>query len=229
MTPTYSPLHSDRSYNNSPDTPQISQELDNCLTLQQQLIHPNTLTIHQLSSTMTSTNPPTPTPSSAYTPSLAQSSTSTKHLQALTELIALLNENFQITRNFVDKHVLMPTLHWTAYYNFTNPLFLPLTNTHDSIEKNKDMLYRLFTPVTPRHFTYVGYKKLLKTFTAPRANEFAIEYYDHNIIRPNQDQFLDEDRFANPQLTEKIFIKTSYVFTLNIFLIETMITLFQNH
>ena len=80
------------------------------------------------------------------------------------------------------------------------------------------MLYRLTTTLTPRQFTYVGYKKLLKTFTAPRANDFAIEYYDHNIIRPNQDQFLDEDRFANPpQLTEKIFIKTSYVFTLNIF------------
>ena len=79
------------------------------------------------------------------------------------------------------------------------------------------MLYRLTTTLTPRQFTYVGYKKLLKTFTAPRANDFAIEYYDHNIICPNQDQFLDEDRFANPQLTEKIFFKTSYVFTLNIF------------
>ena len=109
----------------------------------------------------------------------------------------------------------MPTLHWTAY--FTNPLCLPLTHTHDSIEKNKDMLYRLTTTLTPRQFIYVGYKKLLKTFTAPRANEFAIEYYDHYIIRPNQDQFLDEDCFANPQLTEKLFIKTSYVFPLNIF------------
>ena len=49
--------------------------------------------------------------------------------------------------------------------------------------------------------TYVGFKKLLKTFTAPRANEFTVKYYDHNIIRPNQDQFLDDDRFANPQLT----------------------------
>ena len=78
VTPTYSPLHSDRSYNNSPDTPQISQELDNFITLQQQLIHPNTLTIHQLSSTITSSNPSTPTPSSAYTPSLAQSSTPTE-------------------------------------------------------------------------------------------------------------------------------------------------------
>ena len=58
------------------------------------------------------------------------------------------------TRNFVDEHVLMPTLHWTAYYHFTNPLCLPLTNTHDSIEKNKDMLYRLTTTLTPRQFTY---------------------------------------------------------------------------
>ena len=95
VTPTYSPLHSDISYNNSPDTPQISQKLDNFIILQQQLIHPNTLTIHQLSSTIESSNPPTPTPSSAssnhpYPP---------KHLVALTELIALLNENSQITHS----------------------------------------------------------------------------------------------------------------------------------
>ena len=43
VTPTYYPLHSDRSYNNSPDTLQISEELDNFVTLQQQLIHPNFL------------------------------------------------------------------------------------------------------------------------------------------------------------------------------------------
>ena len=53
--------------------------------------------------------------------------------------------------------------------------------------------------------------------TAPRANDYSIEYYDHNIIRPNQDQFLDEDRFAIPHLIEKFFIKTSYIFTLIIF------------
>ena len=78
VTPTYSPFHSDRSHNNYPDTIQISAELDIFITLQQQLIHPQTLTIHQLSSTITSSNPPTPTPSSVYTPSLAQSSTSTE-------------------------------------------------------------------------------------------------------------------------------------------------------
>ena len=79
------------------------------------------------------------------------------------------------------------------------------------------MLYRLTTPLTHRQFTYIGYKKSLKTYTAPRANEYTLEYCDHNIIRANQDQFLDDDRFANPQITEKFFIKTPYVFTLNIF------------
>ena len=203
MTPIYSPLHSDRSYNNSPDTPQIFQELDNFITLQQQLIHPNTLTIHQLSSTITSSNPPTPTPSSDYTPSLAQSSTSTEtptstHRAYRTFIRKFPNHPFPTkpgtareyinhpqhtntknflaitlpsfpqytlntpndtngTRNFVDEYVLMPTLHWTAYYKFTNPLCLPLTNTHDSIEKNKYMLYRLTKTLTPRQFTYVGY------------------------------------------------------------------------
>ena len=125
--------------------------------------------------------------------------------------------NTNDTRSFVDEQVLMPTLHWTSYYHFTNPLCLPLSNTHIDIERNKDMLYRLTTPLTHRQFTYIGYKKSLKTYTAPRANEYTLEYYDHNIIRTNQDQFLDDDRFANPQITEKFFIKTPYVFTLNIF------------
>ena len=261
VTATYS--HSDRSYNNSPDTRQISQGLDNFITLQQQLIHPNTLTIHQISSTIEFSNPPTPTLSSAYTASLAQSSTSTETPNSTNRPDRLFKRKFsnhpfptkpgtaceyinhpqhtntkdflaitlpsfpQYTlntpndtndiRSFVDEHVLIPTLHWTTYYHFTNPLCLPVTNTHGDIEKNKNMLYRLTATLTPKQFASVGYKKLLKTFIAPRANEYTIEYYVHNIIRTNQDQFLDEDRFANPQLTEKIFIKTSYVFTLNIF------------
>ena len=69
--------------------------------------------------------------------------------------------------------------------------------------------------MTPRQFTHIGYKKLLITFTAPRANNFSTEYYDHIIIRPNQDQFLDDDKFANPQLTKKFFIETPYIFTLS--------------
>ena len=77
ITPTYTPSLSDRSTNNSANIPQISPELDNYITLQQQIIHPHTLTIHHLSSITTSSGPPTPTPLSDYTPSLNQSSTST--------------------------------------------------------------------------------------------------------------------------------------------------------
>ena len=122
----------------------------------------------------------------------------------------------------------MPTLHWTAYYNYTNPLCPPLANTTEKIEKNENLLYRLTTSLTPRQFTYVGYKSLLKTFTASRANDFSIEYYDHNIISPNQDQFLDEDRSANPQLT-KNFLLQHHTYLHLIFLIETTIILFQKH
>ena len=78
VTPTYSSFNNERSTNNSPDKIQISEKLDNFITLQQQLLSPHTLTIHQLSSTITSSNPPTRTPISDYTPSLAHSSTSTE-------------------------------------------------------------------------------------------------------------------------------------------------------
>ena len=78
VTPTYSPFNNERSTNNSPNNIQISEELANFITLQQQLLSPHTLTIHQLSSTITSSYPPTPTPISDYTPSLAHSSTSTE-------------------------------------------------------------------------------------------------------------------------------------------------------
>ena len=262
VTPTYSSLYSDQS-SHSPDTPRISPELDNFITLQQQPYHLDTPTINQISSTIDSSNPPTPTPSSIYTESLAPSSTTTesslstnrayrtfkrkfpnhpfpakpgtareyinhpKHTNTK-EFLAITLPSFpqytlntphdtNETRSFVDEYVLMPTLPWTSYYHFTNPLCLPLSNTHIDLERNKDMLYRLTTTLTPRQFTYIGYKKSLKTHTAPRANEYTLEYYDHNIIRTNQDQFLDDDRFANPQITEKFFIKTPYVFTLNIF------------
>ena len=262
VTPTYSSFHSDRS-SNSPDTRQISQELDNFITLQQQPFHLENPTINQISSTIESSNPPTPTPSSAYTASLAPSSTSTESSNSTNRAYRTFKRKFpnhpfptkpgtareyinhpnhtntkdflavtlpsfpqytlntpnntNETRSFVDEQVLMPTLHWTSYYHFTNPLCLPLSNTHIDIERNQDMLYRLTTSLTHRQFTYIGYKKSLKTHTAPRANEYTLEYYDHNIIRANQDQFLDDDRFANPQITAKFFIKTPYVFTLNIF------------
>ena len=77
VTPIYSPLTKEPSDNNDQDNTQISHEIDNFITLQQQLQHPQTLTIHQLSRSITSSNPSTPTPSSNYTPSQNPTSSST--------------------------------------------------------------------------------------------------------------------------------------------------------
>ena len=97
-TPTYSPFTNERSNNNSPETTQISQELNNLITLQQQIQHPHTLTIHQLSSNITLSSRPTPTPSSDYTPSLAQSSTSTQTSSTSNRAYRTFKENFLTTR-----------------------------------------------------------------------------------------------------------------------------------
>ena len=82
------------------------------------------------------------------------------------------------------------------------------------MERCKNDLFRLTSELTPRQFTHVGYQKLFKMLTAPKANDYSIKYYDHGIIRPNYDHFLYDDKFANPQLTEKFLIRTPYVFTL---------------
>ena len=48
VTTTFPPFTNERSNNNSRETTQISSELNNLMTLQQQIQHPHTLTIHQL-------------------------------------------------------------------------------------------------------------------------------------------------------------------------------------
>ena len=77
VTPIYSPLTSEPSHNNHQDHTQISQELDKFIKLQQQLQHPQTLSIHQLSRSITSSNSSIPTPSSNYTQSQNLTSSST--------------------------------------------------------------------------------------------------------------------------------------------------------
>ena len=178
-TPTYSPFTNDHSNNDSPETTQISQELDNLITLQQQIQHPHTLTIHQLSSNITSSNPSTPTPSSDYTPSFDQSSTSTHssstnnrayrtfrrkfsnhplpsthgaardyvsypdhtNTPAFLQLSLPLFPQYTLSHSnphteqphYVNEHVLIPTIHLTSFYYFSNPLCIPQNNTPHEI------------------------------------------------------------------------------------------------
>ena len=99
VTPTYSPFMIESSNNSSPDDTQISYELNNQITLQQQLQHPQNLTIHQLLSTITSSNPPTPTPSPLQITRLLEHNPQHQlnHYPVLTVLTELLKEIFPIT------------------------------------------------------------------------------------------------------------------------------------
>ena len=47
--------------------------------------------------------------------------------------------------NYVDEYVLYPTLSWTSFYHFSNPLSLPLYNTPHDNEQCKNELCRLTT------------------------------------------------------------------------------------
>ena len=75
--------------------------------------------------------------------------------------------------------------------------------------------YLLTTSLTSSQFTQIGYRESVTNFTAPKANNHSIDYYDHNIIGPNEDIRLLGDPYTYPQLTEKFFKKTSYTFILN--------------
>ena len=99
VTPIYSPLTSESSDNNDQDHTQISHELDNFITLQQQLQHPQTLTTHQLSRSLTSSNLSSPTPSSTYSPSPKTPLPHQPHLLVPTALTKPLKENSQIPRS----------------------------------------------------------------------------------------------------------------------------------
>ena len=233
VTPTYSPLSSESSDNNDQDHTQLSHELDNFITLQQQMQHPQTLTIHQLSRSLTSANPPsTPTPSSTYTQSQNPSSPSTPSSgtsRAYRTFKKKFPNNLLLSNpgtsnsyknhpfhtntkefpqtcllffpqytyfhsdpndekpNYVNEHVLYPTLSWTSFCHFTNPLTVSLYNTPHNNEVSSTLLYLLTTALTPHHFKQIGYREPLTKFTAPKSNNYPIDYYDHNIIRPNED------------------------------------------
>ena len=265
VTPTYSLLTSEPSDNNRQDNTQISHELDNFITLQQQVQHPQTLTIHQHSRSITSSNPSTRTPSSNYTPSQNPISSSTHYLVS-TALIEPLKENSQIPHSHLTQEhpphlsiihfilipknssksvylfsfiirtsiqtpmmknpIMLTNMFYTLHLHgnlittdFTNPQSLPLYNKSNDNEVCSTQLYLLTTALTPKQFTQIGYRQSLTKFTAPKAIDYSIYYYDQNIIRPNEDLFLNNDPFANPQLTEEFFIKIPYTFTFN-FLIK---------
>ena len=104
---------------------------------------------------------------------------------------------------FVDEHALFPTLSWTTYYRFTNPLSLPLKNNPEYNELCQSRPHELTTPLYGNQFTTIGLIQTLNRFIAPRANRFSINLYNHAITRYMEDNSNKDDPNTNPPLTEK--------------------------
>ena len=119
-------------------------------------------------------------------------------------------------RTYVDEHALFPTLSWTSYYHFTNPFSNPsYKNPTEDNEVRHTRLHHLTTALHEKQFTAIGLTQILNRFIAQKANQFSINHYDHAIARYMEGTFLEDDTNANPHLTEKIFIKSQYVFVIN--------------
>ena len=198
VTPTYSPLTSEHSDNNNSVNTQIFNELDNFITLQQKIYHPQLLTIRQLSQSITSSNTSTPTPS----PNPISSSN---------PIPSTTNRAY---RTFKRK---LPYTPFPAYsqpaQSFVNhPLH---TNTKKFLQLCLHFFPQyiyFYSDPNDENPNYVN-ELIPNTFMDLILSLYC--HHDHHIIRPNEDIFLYDDKFANPQLTEKIFNNTPYVFTIN--------------
>ena len=87
--------------------------------------------------------------------------------------------------NYVNEHVLHPTLSWTSHCHSSNPLTIPLCNIPHNNEVSSTVLYVFTTALTTNQLRQVGYRESLTKFTAPKANNYPIDYYYHNTIRLN--------------------------------------------
>ena len=101
-------------------------------------------------------------------------------------------------RTYVDKHALFPTLSWTSYYHFTNPLSLLLYNNQEDNEICQTRIHHLITAFYEKQFTTIGLTQTLKRFVAWKTNRFSINHYDQAIARYMEDTFLEDDTNTNP-------------------------------
>ena len=111
-------------------------------------------------------------------------------------------------RTYVDEFSLVPTLSWTSYYHFTNPLALTLYNNPDDNEICQSRLHHLTRALHEKQFTIIGLTQPLNRFVAQKANRISINHYDHAIARYMEEKVLEEDENTIPQITEKFFIKS---------------------
>ena len=200
-TPIYSPMTSDPPDQSSLVDIELEKELENFITLQLQLQHPNPLTIHHVSQTMTSSEssnspsttaetrahrvlkrkfPNTPFPSNPRPGQIFVDyplHTNTKEFLQVCLPFFPQYTNYHSNPNneqptYVNEKALFPTLSWTSYYHFSNPLSLPLYNNPDKNELCQTRLYHLTTGLHEKQCTATGLNQTQTRFTAQKTNKF---------------------------------------------------------
>ena len=186
----------------SPADTEFENDIDNFITLQQQLQHPNTLTIHHLSQRMTSSEPsnsPSTTgetgahrvfkrklPDTSFPSNPRPTQSLTNHqlhtnteefLQVCSPFFYNVLTIIQIltTNNQITltKDHYFP-LSWTSYIHFSNTKSLPLYKNPDDIELSQTRLHHLTIALHEKRITAIGLNQTLYRFTALKANKFSI-------------------------------------------------------
>ena len=131
----------------------------------------------------------------------------TQNLTFFPQYIYYNSENENPHTPYVDEHTLIPTLSWIFYYNFTNPLKIPLKNNPVDNELCDIIIHHLIIALHENQFTSIGLSQTLNRFVAPKANQFYLNHYDYAVAMYMENSPYDIDPNINPQLTEIFFIK----------------------
>ena len=176
-TPILFPMASDQIDPPSSVNEKLEIDLDNFITVQQQLQNPHTFTIHHLSQSIfssESSNPASTTEESQANrvfkrkhpnaqmhhqldcvPFQPLHINSKKNFLQICLPFFLQYTHFQTTdndqRNYVDEYSLVPTISWKLYYHFTNPLTLPLHNNPEDNVKCQARSHHLTTALYENH------------------------------------------------------------------------------
>ena len=92
---------------------------------------------------------------------------------------------------------------------------LPLSNNQEDRELCQIQLHRLTMALLEKQFTSFGLTQTLHRFVPQKANRLSINPYNHAIARYMNGTVFKDDKKTNPQLFEKLFIKSQYVFFIN--------------
>ena len=97
---------------------------------------------------------------------------------------------------YVATRSLLPSLSWTAYYNFTTPLKIPLLYDNNFCDF---IIHQLTTALHENQFTTIGLCETLNRLVAHKDYPLSINHYGHTVNRYGSVPY-DND----PNITHKL-------------------------